>query len=122
MRVIAYGIPADYADEYLCIGEDTTTKSVSMFAKVMIRVFGSTYLRAPNEEDTIRLMAMNEKRGWPGMLGSIDYMHWKWKNFPKASQGHYSGKSHDPTIVLEAVASKDLRIWQCFFWVARISK
>jgi hypothetical protein len=24
MRVLAYGIPADYANEYLCIGEDTT--------------------------------------------------------------------------------------------------
>ena len=24
IRVIAYGIPADYADEYLRIGEDTT--------------------------------------------------------------------------------------------------
>jgi hypothetical protein len=60
-------------------------------------------------------MAMNEKRGWPGMLGSIDYMHWKWKNYPKAWQGHYYGKSHDPTIVLEAVASEDLWIWHCFF-------
>nr|XP_051202576.1 uncharacterized protein LOC127316206 [Lolium perenne] len=28
MRVIAYGIPADYTDEYLRIGEDTTTESV----------------------------------------------------------------------------------------------
>jgi hypothetical protein len=84
MRVIAYGIPADYTDEYLRIGEDTTIKSVRMFAKVMIRVFGQTYLWAPNEEDTIKLMAMNEKRGWPGMLGSIDCMHWKWKNCPKA--------------------------------------
>jgi hypothetical protein len=77
MRVIAYEILADYADEYLRIGEDTIIKSVRMFAKVMIRVFDPTYLRATNEEDTIRLMAMNEKKGWPGMLGSIDYMHWK---------------------------------------------
>jgi hypothetical protein len=63
------------ADEYLRIGEDTTIKSVHMFAKVMIPVFGTTYLQAPNEEDTIRLMAMNEKRGWSGMLRSIDCMH-----------------------------------------------
>ena len=27
----------------------------------------------------------------------------------------YCGKSHDATIVLEAVASKDLWIWHCFF-------
>jgi hypothetical protein len=27
----------------------------------------------------------------------------------------YCGKSHDPTIVLEAVASEDPWIWHCFF-------
>ena len=39
MRVIAYGVPADYADEYLRIGEDTTIESVRRFAKMIIRVF-----------------------------------------------------------------------------------
>jgi hypothetical protein len=34
MRVIAYGIPADYTDEYLRIGKDTTTHSVRRFAKI----------------------------------------------------------------------------------------
>ena len=75
MRVIAYGVPVDYCDEYLRIGEDTTIESVRRFAKVVIRVFGPVYLRSPNEEDTIRLMSENEKRGWPGMLGSVDCMH-----------------------------------------------
>jgi hypothetical protein len=35
MRVIAYGIPDDYTDEYLCIGENTTILSVQMFAKTI---------------------------------------------------------------------------------------
>ena len=76
MRVIAYGIPADYTDEYLPTGRDTTTESVRRFAKMVIRLCGDEYLRAPNEEDTKRLMEMNERRGWPGMLGSLDCMHW----------------------------------------------
>jgi hypothetical protein len=49
-------------------------------------------------------MSMNEKRGWPGMLGNVYCMHWTWKNFPKAWHGQFCGKSHDPTIVLEAIA------------------
>ena len=110
MRVIAYGIPADYANEYLRIGEDTTIESVRTFAKTIIRVYGKEYRRAPNEDDTKRLMAANEKRGWPGMLGSIDCMHWTWKNCPKAWHGSYCGKGGDATIVLEAVASEDLWI------------
>jgi hypothetical protein len=44
MRVLAYGILADYADEYLRIGEDTTMESVRRFCKVMIHVVGLTYL------------------------------------------------------------------------------
>ena len=67
MRVIAYGVPADYADEYLHIGEDTTIESVRRFAKVIIRVFGPEYFRTPNEDDTKKLMATNERRGWPGI-------------------------------------------------------
>ena len=45
-------------------------------------------------------MASNERRGWPGMLASIDCMHWNWKNCLKAWQGMYCGKSRDATIVL----------------------
>ena len=52
MRVLAYGIPADYTDEYLRIGQQTTTDSVRMFAKMVIKLYGETYLRSPNEEDT----------------------------------------------------------------------
>ncbi|XP_051197020.1 uncharacterized protein [Lolium perenne] len=115
MLVLAYGIPADYTDEYLRIGQDTTTESVRRFAKLVIPLYGDVYLRAPNEEDTKRLMKMNEKRGWPGMLGSLDCMHWTWKNCPKAWQGMYCGKSRDATIVLEAVASEDTWIWHAFY-------
>ena len=75
MRVIAYGIPADYADEYLRIGEDTMIESVRTFAKTIIRLYGKEYLRAPNEDNTMRLRAVNEKRGWSDILGSIDCMH-----------------------------------------------
>ena len=66
MRVIAYGVPADYTDEYLRIGQDTTTESVRRFAKMIIRLYGDWYLRAPNEQDTKRLIEINEKKGLAG--------------------------------------------------------
>jgi hypothetical protein len=119
MPVIAYGIPADYTDEYPHIHEDTIIKSVRLLAKTIIWVFGSDYLRSPSEENNIRLMAMNEKRDWLDMLENIDCMHWKWKNCPKEWHDLYCGKSLDPTIVLEAVASHNLWIWHYFFWGCR---
>jgi hypothetical protein len=84
MRTMTYHIPADYTDEYLRIGEDTTMESVRRFAHMIIKLFGPTYLRAPKADDIKRLMEINEKRGWPRMLGSLDCMHCTWKNFPKA--------------------------------------
>jgi hypothetical protein len=49
--------------------------------------------------------------GFPGMLGSIDFMHWEWKNCPVALQGQYRRGDHNkPTIILEAFAIQDLWI------------
>ena len=44
MRVIAYGIPADYTNEYLRIGEDTTTESVCRFARMIMKLYDPMYL------------------------------------------------------------------------------
>jgi hypothetical protein len=122
MRVLANGIPVDYADEYLRTGEDTTMESVHRFCKVMIRVFRPTYLRALNEQDISRLLGENTTRGWPQMLGSVDCMHWRWKNCSKAWHKEYCGQSHDPTIILEAFALQDLWIWHCFYWIVGFSQ
>ncbi|CAL9242211.1 unnamed protein product, partial [Arabidopsis halleri] len=48
-------------------------------------------------------------------MGSIDCMHWEWKNCPTSWKGQYTRGSGKPTIVLEAVASQDLWIWHAFF-------
>uniref|UniRef100_A0A0D3E5M2 Uncharacterized protein n=1 Tax=Brassica oleracea var. oleracea TaxID=109376 RepID=A0A0D3E5M2_BRAOL len=49
------------------------------------------------------------------MIGSIDCIHWEWKNCPTAWKGQYTRGTGKPTIVLEAVASQDLWIWHAFF-------
>uniref|UniRef100_A0A0D3ACC4 No apical meristem-associated C-terminal domain-containing protein n=1 Tax=Brassica oleracea var. oleracea TaxID=109376 RepID=A0A0D3ACC4_BRAOL len=73
------------------------------------------YLRRPTAEDLQQLLDIGEVRGFPGMIGSIDCMHWEWKNCPTAWRGQYTRGSGKPTIVLEAVASEDLWIWHAFF-------
>jgi hypothetical protein len=47
------------------------------------------------------------------MLGSIDCMHWGWKKCPE--NGMFRGHVNEPTMILEAVASKDLWIWHALF-------
>ncbi|XP_062188941.1 uncharacterized protein LOC133892271 [Phragmites australis] len=114
-RMLTYGLAADAIDDYIRIGESTAIESLKRFVKAIIEVFGDEYLRSPNNNDTARLLAIGEQNGFPGMLGSIDCMHWKWKNCPAAWQGQFTGHVHEPTIILEAVASHDLWIWHAFF-------
>ena len=115
MRMLAYGCPADSIDETLRISESTVLESLDRFCQAICNIYGDEYVRRPNEADVQRLLQMHGSRGWPGMLGSIDCMHWEWKNCPKALQGTYTGKDQTPTIILEAVASYDLWIWHAFF-------
>ncbi|XP_073024334.1 uncharacterized protein [Primulina eburnea] len=95
MRILAYGVGADATDEYIKIGESTAIES----------------LRSPNAEDIERLLHIGKQRGFSGMLGSLDCMHWGWKNCPTAWAGQYTGRSGRPTIILEAVADYDMWIW-----------
>ncbi|XP_057793104.1 uncharacterized protein LOC131009711 [Salvia miltiorrhiza] len=120
VRQLAYGTAADCCDEYLRIGETTTLECLKKFCKAVVCIFSSTYLRRPTAVDVQRITAQHEARhGFPGMLGSLDCMHWGWKNCPVAWHGAYTrGDQGEPTIILEAVASQDLWIWHAFFGVA----
>ncbi|XP_020253504.1 putative nuclease HARBI1 [Asparagus officinalis] len=113
--MLVYGTSADATDEYIRIGESTTIECLKRFCRAVIEVFGEEYLRHPTTGDITRLLKKGEERGFPGMLGSLDCMHWKWKNCPTAWAGQYSGRQGKPTIILEAVASYDLWIWHAYF-------
>uniref|UniRef100_A0A0D3AXR0 Uncharacterized protein n=1 Tax=Brassica oleracea var. oleracea TaxID=109376 RepID=A0A0D3AXR0_BRAOL len=63
IRVLAYGSALDAVDEYLRLGATTTR---------------------PTPYDLQRLLHIGELRGFLGMIGSIDCMHWEWKNCPTA--------------------------------------
>ncbi|GJT51264.1 ALP1-like protein isoform X1 [Tanacetum coccineum] len=120
IRQLAYGTPADCNDEYVRIGESISIECLKKFCQGVIEIFGPLYLRRPNAEDVERILHLHsEHYGFPGMLGSIDCMHWPWKNCPVSWQGQFTRGDHgEPTIMLEAVASQDLWIWHAFFGVA----
>ncbi|XP_010462584.1 PREDICTED: uncharacterized protein LOC104743171 [Camelina sativa] len=115
IRILAYGCASDAVDEYLRLADSTAMQCLENFVEGIIYLFQDTYLRRPTSEDLQRLLNLGEDRGFPGMIGSIDCMHWEWKNCPTAWKGQYSRGSGKPTIVLEAVASQDLWIWHAFF-------
>ena len=115
VRMLAYGVAIDLMDEYVQIGESIAMESLKKFVATVVDIFSEEYLRSPNNEDIAKLLAHGESREFSGMLGSIDCIHWKWKNCPVAYKGQFSGYIREPTIILEAVASYDLCIWHDFF-------
>ncbi|KAF8377336.1 hypothetical protein HHK36_030713 [Tetracentron sinense] len=114
-RILAYGASADSTNEYIRISESTAILCMKKFYRTIVEVFGDEYLRTPNINDVTRLLKKSEERGFLGMLGSLDCMHWAWKNCPMAWTGQYLGRHGSPTVILEAVASYDLWIWHAYF-------
>ncbi|XP_071741341.1 uncharacterized protein [Rutidosis leptorrhynchoides] len=117
IRQLAYGVAPDIFDEYLHIGETTSYRCLENYCKSVIHLFSTEYLRKPNTHDVQRLITKHEQiHNFPGMLGSLDCIHWAWKNCPVSWKGQYTRGDHGhPTIMLEAVASYDLWIWHAYF-------
>jgi hypothetical protein len=138
LRMLAYGGAADCNDEYLQLSETTSLQSMDRFCNAIVAIYSSEYLRHPTVSDLERLLTIGAKRGFPGMLGSLDCMHWTWKNCPAGWAGQFQGKEkvsssfvalfntcvliflysmQVPTVILEAVASNDLWIWHA--WITQ---
>ncbi|XP_026429060.1 uncharacterized protein LOC113325034 [Papaver somniferum] len=119
LKMLAYGCPVDSVDEYIQIGESTVVECLKLFCDAIIGVFEEQYLRKPNEDDIKKLLKEGKDRGFPGMLVSLDCMHWPWRNCHVAWHGtHTNGFKKVPTLILEAVPSESLWIWHAFFGMA----
>ncbi|KAM1362593.1 hypothetical protein ACFX2H_027396 [Malus domestica] len=82
LRMMAYGSPANSIDETHGMSESTCLDTLEEFCDTIVQVYKDEYLRKPNQEDLNRLIHKAEDCGFPGMIGSLDYMHWDWKNCP----------------------------------------
>jgi hypothetical protein len=91
------------------------SEKASAICTVVVELYSKEFLRSPNDHDILKMDAMNAKRGFPGMIGSLDCTHIKWKNCTRAWSGQFTCKEGKPTVVMEAVASVDLLIWHAVF-------
>ncbi|XP_074314525.1 uncharacterized protein LOC141649743 [Silene latifolia] len=66
--------------------------SLKFFVEGVISCFGNEYLRGPNPQDLGRLLHMGQARGFPGMLGIIDCMHWSGKIVPQHGRDNMPGE------------------------------
>ncbi|KAL7590059.1 hypothetical protein Lser_V15G39712 [Lactuca serriola] len=87
-----------------------------MRKELFLRIVGDLEGHFPYFQWKMDAMRKKGKHGFPGMLGSIDCMHWSWSLCPNAWRGQYMRGDHkESAIILEAIASHDLWIWHAFF-------
>jgi hypothetical protein len=103
LRMLAYGGAADTLDEYLRMAEVTVLESVRHFIREIVEIYGSRYLRPPNEEEITALLQIAKARGFFGIVGSIDCMHWPWEKCPVGLHGRYRGNHEKLTIIFERI-------------------
>ena len=115
LRMLALGVCADAMDDYCRTSESTTMECMKRFCVVVRAEFGEYHLRQPTRADSLKQLAINSARGFPGMFASLDCMHYEWKNCPVAWQGDYGDREGKRSIILEAVADQSLHIWHVFF-------
>ena len=75
MRQLAYGVTADFFDDYMDIAESTAIEILEHFTRAIWHVYHEHYLRRPTPADLRRLLDKAAERGFPGMIGSLDCMH-----------------------------------------------
>ncbi|XP_026417516.1 uncharacterized protein LOC113313000 [Papaver somniferum] len=79
MKHFAKGIAPDSLDDYTQMGATTIYHYAMKFMDAIIWIYNGRYMRQPTAQDTERILAENESRGFPGMLGSVDCFHWAWR-------------------------------------------
>nr|XP_011470572.1 PREDICTED: uncharacterized protein LOC105353264 [Fragaria vesca subsp. vesca] len=77
MRQLAYGVTADFFDDYMDIAKSTAIEILEHFIRAIWNVYHEHYLRRPTPADLRRLLDKAAERGFPRMIRSLDCMHWQ---------------------------------------------
>ncbi|XP_028949305.2 uncharacterized protein [Malus domestica] len=112
LQMLSYGASADQVDEIAMMGKTTVLEFLMRFCSAIEAFYTNEYLQKPMPKDMRRLLRKGEMRGFPDMIRSIGYMHWTWKNCPRA-QNDLNVLTQSP-MFNELLQGKALR---CTYWV-----
>ncbi len=78
-------------------------------------VYGDEALWHQTLDNINRLLDEGKAAGIPGYIGSIDCIHWHWKNCPSTWKGVFQGEEEVLTVSLEATVNFSTRSWHFTF-------
>lgn len=117
--MLAYDTHLYELDESFRLSAHTTWESLRGFCIIILHLYKAHYFHRPTCSGIQQFYAHHANlHGFPGMLGILDYMHWRWSICPNAYHGQYTkGNYHYATIILEALATQDLWFWHAYLVV-----
>jgi len=107
-RVIAYGEAADRDDDYLRLSRAVIAKSTKFLMKFIVRRWGPTYLRRPNQDELNTIMARIKERAMPGCMGCF---HCEWHQCPTGMEKASQSLKGKRGIFVEPFYDEDLYVW-----------
>ncbi|WVZ80093.1 hypothetical protein U9M48_027598 [Paspalum notatum var. saurae] len=81
---------ADALDDTYAMGETIVIDTLFEFVETVIDLYEKEYLRPRRARELEVILNQNEARGFLGMIGSIDCMHWQWENCPSSWAGSHN--------------------------------
>ncbi|KAI2505163.1 Plant transposon protein [Fragilaria crotonensis] len=115
VRLLTSGVSSMEHDDKYRMAASTSLEGMKRFCVAVNELYEADALRHPTIDDINRLLDEGKDAGFPGCIGSIDCMHWEWKNCPSSWKGMFQGRSRRPTVVLEAIADHTCRFWHFNF-------
>ena len=82
LRMLVYAFPADAIDDTYGMSESSCLDTLVEFCQIVVQLYKEKYLSQPNQADLKWLLRKAEECGFPGVIGSLDCMHWQWNNCP----------------------------------------
>jgi Plant transposon protein len=72
-------------------------------------------LRCQTREEAQKISIRMSCSGFPGCIGSLDFITLEWTNCQAVWSGYYKERGIKPSLILKAVADDQLYCWRAFF-------
>ena len=98
LRVLGRDAKADDINELINIGESTATYIFKTFVTEFSKVFMSTFVKFPEQEELLDIMETYRMLGFPGAIGSVDCTHVRLNRCPNNLKWLCTGKEAYPSL------------------------
>jgi len=114
LRILGSGCTFDAIEELTCVSQDTHRKFFHKYFCTWGQEAAKDLIKLPHDENTARhIMALYERKGLPGCVGSVDCVHICWDKCPSSLHSTCKGKTKCLRLLLRSRVLTPKRYCMC---------